>query len=70
MTLKSNFKFYLTDKFNSGATTVTISNDVETNSVVELSTATSILIRHPDKADVIERITATATGGTLTTSAR
>ena len=70
MTLKSNFSFYLTDKLDSGDSTVTISADIEGSATVELATETSILIRHPDKANVIERVKATATGGTLTLSER
>lgn len=70
MVKKSNFSFYITDKFSAWDTTVSIGTDIETWSAVELSDATSILITYEDNLKTLERVAATATGWTLTTSAR
>lgn len=55
MTLKSNYRFYLTSKLDSTDSSVTISNDVETNTAVSLSTATSLVIQNTDGTE-IERV--------------
>lgn len=70
MTLKSNFAFYITDRLEKGDTTVSISNDLETDTSVTLSTETSILITYEDDNTTIERCKGTATWGTLTLSER
>lgn len=69
MALKNNFSFYLTETLTVAGTTVKISNDTETNSVVELTTGTSFVLQNED-GSIKERCIGTATGGTLTLTTR